>query len=503
MIDGNDYQPTSGSQYSQPPRGNWSGAPASGNELYKDLFAAPKAGVPSPPLEAATPAVKSPTATAHRPKAMRLAPACPTTLDEAGIGLMTLADLLLKQLYMQGNTLGVQLARNVRLPFQLVEEALRFLKAEKCLEVVSGDLIGPASYRFNLTEIGRKRAQECFHHCRYVGPAPVSLQAYIAQCKLQQVSHVTCHMDSLRSAFEGLIIRQGLLEELGPAVCSGQSIFVYGPPGNGKTMIAKGLGRFLNQHGGEIYIPYAIDAEGSIITLFDPTIHAPTDQEELAAEYSALSALSTEANSPPNTDLRWRRVKRPVVITGGELTLEMLDLRYHTESNFYNAPLHIKANSGVFLIDDFGRQIVSPRDLLNRWILPLEDRVDYLTLATGKKLAIPFEQLIVFSTNLDPRELVDEAFLRRIRHKIKVGPPTREVYSEIFRLCCEQRKIPYDPRAVEYLFANYYDLGKPPRSSDPRDLLEITLSICRFRNQEVSLKPELLAEATERFFCQV
>jgi hypothetical protein len=506
MIDGNDYQPPSSPQVPQAGRSNWAGAASSGPELYKDLFATPKPGSTNPPLEPAAPLVKTPAATppAARSKPARIAPACPTTLDEAGIGLMTLAELLLKHLYMQGNTLGVQLARNVRLPFQLVEEALRFLKSEKCLEVVSGDLIGPASYRFNLTEIGRKRAQECFHHCRYVGPAPVSLDHYVSQCRLQQVSTVECHAEALKKAFHGMIIRQGLLDELGPAVCSGKSIFVYGPPGNGKTLVGKGLGRFLNLHGGEIYVPYAIDAEGSIITLFDPTIHVPTDHEELAAEYSALSALSVGADgTPPNTDLRWRRVKRPVVITGGELTLHMLDLRYHTESNFYNAPLHIKANGGVFLIDDFGRQIVSPRDLLNRWILPLEDRVDYLTLATGKKLAIPFEQLIVFSTNLDPRELVDEAFFRRIRHKIRIGPPSREVYSEIFRLCCEQRKIPFDPRAVEYLFANYYDLGKPPRSSDPRDLLEIALSICRFRNQEVSLKPELLAEATERFFCQV
>jgi hypothetical protein len=269
-------------------------------------------------------------------------------------------------------------------------------------------------------------------------------------------------------------------------------------------MIGKGLGRFLNDHGGEIFVPYAIDAEGSILTVFDPAIHSPTDQEELAWEQSALTAMSAGiGGEPPNTDLRWRRVKRPVVITGGELNLEMLDLRYHRESNFYNAPLHIKANGGVFLIDDFGRQLISPRDLLNRWILPLEDRVDYLTLTTGKKIAVPFEQLIVFSTNLDPRELVDEAFLRRIRHKIRIGPPSRELFSEIFQLCCRQRKIPYDARAVDYLFTNFYDQGKPPRSSDPRDLLEIARSICRFKNQEFSLNPELLAEATDRFFCQL
>ena len=192
-----------------------------------------------------------------------------------------------------------------------------------------------------------------------------------------------------------------------------------------------------------------------------------------------------------------------MVITGGELTLEMLDLRYNKTSNFYTAPLHIKANSGVFLIDDFGRQIVSPRDLLNRWILPLEERIDFLTLATGKKFSVPFEQMIIFSTNLDPRELVDEAFLRRIRHKIQIGPPDRGLFTEIFQLCCKQRDIPFAESAVEYLFSTYYDRGKPPRSSDPRDLLEIAQSICRFRGQPAVLTPELIGEASERFFCQL
>ena len=202
-------------------------------------------------------------------------------------------------------------------------------------------------------------------------------------------------------------------------------------------------------------------------------------------------------------DFRWRRVRRPVVITGGELTLDMLDLRYNRESNFYTAPLHVKANGGIFLIDDFGRQIVGPQELLNRWILPLEDRVDYLTLTTGKKLAVPFESLIVFCTNLAPRELVDDAFLRRIRHKIEIGPPTREVYTEIFKHCCESQQISFEPSVVDYLYTKFYDSGRSPRSSDPRDLLEIIHSICRFQRKEIQLNDQLMAEATKRFFCNV
>ncbi|MBI3863252.1 MAG: ATPase [Planctomycetia bacterium] len=442
----------------------------------------------------------------HDTRPAPTAPVAPQTLAQCGLSLMQVCDLILKQLYLQGAALGVDLARQSRLPFNVIDEGLLFLKEEKCIEVSAGDLIGRVSYRFNLTDLGRARARESFEQCRYVGPAPVPLEDYVRQCMQQAVTGTDCHPESLLEAFKDLIIRPGVLDELGPAVCSGKSIFVYGPPGNGKTMIAKGLGRFLNRNGGEIYVPYAIHSENSIVTVFDPTIHTATDNDDLLGtvmqEGQATGERSRllQANAP---DLRWRRIKRPVVITGGELTLDMLDLRYNTTANFYQAPLHIKANGGVFLIDDFGRQIVSPRDLLNRWILPLEERIDYMTLATGKKFAVPFEQLIIFSTNLDPRELVDEAFLRRIRHKIAIGTPDKGLFTEIFQLACRLRAIPFNQEALDYLYSAYYDKGKPPRSSDPRDLLEIVQSICRFRNQEVALTENLIAEAALKFFCQI
>jgi predicted ATPase with chaperone activity len=417
---------------------------------------------------------------------------------------MQVCDLVLKQLYLGGHLLSVDMAKQARLPFPVIDEALQFLKDEKCAEVTAGEVIGRVSYRFALTDLGRVRARESFEQCRYVGPAPVPLEQYVNQCLLQTVTGTVCNIDALRDAFKNLVIHRNLLEELGPAVCSGKSIFLYGPPGNGKTMIAKGLGRFLNLHGGEIYVPYAIQAENSIITVYDPTVHQATDNDDLhGAEMGGGSHAQTGAQrimhaSPP--DLRWRRIRRPVVITGGELTLEMLDLRYNATSNYYQAPMHLKANGGVFLIDDFGRQMVSPRDLLNRWIIPLEERIDHLTLATGRTFKVPFEQLIIFSTNLDPKQLVDDAFLRRIRHKILIDSPSREMYTAMFQLACQTRDLNFCQDSLNYLYRAYYDAGRAPRASDPRDLLEIVVSICRFRGLKPQLTEALISESALRFF---
>lgn len=464
-------------------------------ELFLDLFEEQASGSVAPaPVEPAD---------VHENPARGLnqeivAPRSPQTLSQCGLTLMQVGELTLKELYLHGSLLGVDVARHVRLPFPIVDEALRVLKGQKAIEVSSGDVIGMASYCFNLTDVGTRRAKEALEKCGYVGPAPVSLQQYNEQCRRQTVSAIDCSPSALQNAMEGMIVRDGMLAELGPAVCSGKSIFIYGPPGNGKTVIAKSLGRFLNEYGGDIYIPYAVQTDNAVITLLDPTIHQTTDDSELSSDDG-----NSEDFISDTLDRRWRRIRRPVVVTGGELTLEMLDLRYNRTSNFYTAPLHIKANGGVFLIDDFGRQLVSPRDLLNRWILPLEERADFLTLATGKKIEVPFEQLTIFSTNIDPLELVDEAFLRRIRHKIRIDAPGREVYSDIFKLTCEAKGFTYSEDVVSYLFDNFYNRGKPPRSSDPRDLLEIVESICRFTGQPISVCPELIAEATERFFCNM
>lgn len=508
-----DDQPTSDRSTPIDPSTDESTGTGSRSDLYADLFSGGPAAEQDSTVTSGAQRNIFPTrrvfgerdSTAEPPQRHIAPPPCPVTLADTGLSLMQICELVLKYLHLQGNLLGIQISRQLRLPFQIVEQGLTFLKGERCIEVATGDMIGPASYRFNLTELGRRRARDAFEACRYVGPAPVSLNAYAEQCRRQAVTGTECSPPALRRAFEGMIVRDDLIEELGPAVCSGRSIFVYGPPGNGKTMIAKGLGRFLNTNGGEIYVPYAVQTEGNVITVYDPTLHDATDRGERPSSGAADSVMLDPERARTNgqADLRWRRIRRPVIIAGGELTLEMLDLRFNKSSNLYSAPLHVKANGGVFFIDDFGRQIVSPRDLLNRWIVPLEEKLDYLTLSTGKKFPIPFEQLILFSTNLDPRELVDEAFLRRIRHKIHIGPPDREMYTAIFRLCCEQRGFEFSPAAVDFLYSRFYESEKPPRSSDPRDLLDIAQSICRFGKRDLVLTPELVADAAARFFCRL
>lgn len=350
------------------------------------------------------------------------APRSPRTMSESGLSNSHLSDLLLKTLYVHGILQGSDLARLIRLPFSVVEEPLRVLRDQRLVEAGASDLSGRVSYRFVLTEAGRTRAQEALEQNRYVGPAPVSLEQYVEHCQLQRVAGINCHPVSLRAVFQDYVLRPSMLDELGSALCGGKSVFLSGPPGNGKTVMAKGLGRFLNQFTSEIYVPYAILTESCLITLFDPGIHQTTDDADLAHR-----GMTSSANGSPTypvqegpVDARWRRIKRPVVVTGSELTLDLFELKYNKVANFYNAPLQIKANGGMLLIDDLGRQTVRSKDLINRWTVPLEEGVDYLTLATGRKCAIPLQQLTVFATNLDPNEIVDEAFLRRMKHKIRV-----------------------------------------------------------------------------------
>jgi predicted ATPase with chaperone activity len=426
------------------------------------------------------------------------APSAPESLQQTGLTLGFLNDMMLRTLYSRGGMLGLDLARLLCLPFKIIEESLGFLKDEKCVEVLGGDLIGRISYRFNLTELGRRRAQEAMAQCSYIGPAPVPLEDYVEQVYRQAVTAIEVSPEALRASFAHLVVSEDLFNAVGPAIVSGKSVFIYGPPGNGKTAMAQSIGAFMNSTGGEIFVPYAFLAEQNIITLFDSAVHEPAEENSDTRLEDNESTIRRLLNTG-TVDPRWVKIKRPVIITGGELNLGMLDLKYSPESNYYQAPMHVKANGGVFLIDDFGRQLCSPKELLNRWIVPLENRVDYLSLASGQKFQVPFEQLTMFSTNLDPKELVDDAFLRRMRHKVEINAPKRDIYERIFNNYAKRLGMNQCPPAIEFMYEQYYNRGRCPRASDCRDLLETVQSICRFRRVPVQLTRDLIAEAASSF----
>jgi hypothetical protein len=293
----------------------------------------------------------------------------------------------------------------------------------------------------------------------------------------------------LQEGFSHLVVGDQVLEQLGPAVNAGKAVFLYGPPGNGKSVIAEGMGRTL---GGHMYMPYAVEVSGHIITMYDPISHEALDARE---------GGSTSVISSAPCDRRWVRIRRPVVVVGGELTLEMLDLTFNPVSKFYEAPLQLKANGGVFLVDDFGRQRMRPEDLLNRWIVPLESRVDYLTLHTGKKFQVPFDVLTVFATNLDPASLADEAFLRRIPYKIAIQDPDIEQFTKIFELNCRRRRLRFHQVMVAYLLRRHYrPLQRPLRACHPRDLIDQITALCRYRGIEPTISRELLDAACNSYF---
>jgi hypothetical protein len=318
----------------------------------------------------------------------------------------------------------------------------------------------------------------------------VPLNAYIASINALTATRGYLERDRLKNGFAHLIIKEDLLEQLGPAVNANKAVFLYGPPGNGKTVIAEGMGKTI---GGDMYMPHAIDVDGSTITMYDPIVHEPLDADEEDGTSIVVSS--------GQRDRRWVRVKRPVVMVGGELTLDMLDLTFNPISKFYEAPIHLKANGGVFLVDDFGRQRMRPEDLLNRWIVPLESRFDYLTLHTGKKFQVPFDVLVCFATNLNPESLADEAFLRRIPYKIAVDDPSIEDFTRIFELNCRRRKMRFHQVMVAYLHRRHYQpFNRPLRACHPRDLLDQVIALCRYRGMEPVITRELLDAACAAYF---
>jgi hypothetical protein len=416
-------------------------------------------------------------------------PPPPATIAESGLNPEVLAQLLLKTL-LGGEASGSALAERLRVPYSLLDTLIQHARIEKLIEVRGTSGVGTAGYRYILTDLGRDRANQYMDVCRYVGPAPVPLAQYNAYVRACMAAKTPVDAERLSTGFEHLVVSRPMLDQLGPAVNSGKALFLYGKPGNGKTVVAEGIGRAL---GDDMYIPHAIDVDGQVITMYDPVNHTRS--------HTTSESVSIIANT--TLDQRWEKIRRPVVVVGGELTLEMLDLSFNPISKFYEAPIQMKANGGVFVVDDFGRQRIPPRDLLNRWIVPLESRVDFLTLHTGRKFEIPFNVFIIFATNLKPESLADEAFLRRIPYKILAKNPTVDEYCRIFEMNCRKRGLAFDPVMVEYLQRRYYTPRKlEMRACHPRDLVEQVVDICRYQRRPMAITRELLDMACGSYFLE-
>jgi predicted ATPase with chaperone activity len=416
-------------------------------------------------------------------------PSAPRTLEEAGLSKELLVQLVLKTLHFAGELTGTALADRLGLPFSVVEPALDLLKAMHHCEIAGGSLVGSASFRFRITDAGRVRAALFLDQNGYVGVAPVPIAQYQDYMRrFRAATPRTATPDRVRAAFGELVLSDRVLDQLGPALNAQHSIFIYGPSGNGKSLMTQRIRQLLD---GDIAIPYALDIEGEIVRVFDPVLH-----DELPVE-----GQSDSLDHGPRLDRRFVRCRRPLVTVGGELTLDALDLAYGKNSGFYRAPVQVAANGGVLVIDDFGRQKCSPQELLNRWIGPLETRVDYLVLQSGQRIEVPFQVLVVFATNIRPGELVDEAFLRRIHFKIFAESPTVTDYLHIFERYCETSGIDFDPALVEDVLQSYYHPRQLPlRGCHPRDLIDQALSMADYLGYPRALTRELLRAACFTYF---
>jgi predicted ATPase with chaperone activity len=401
------------------------------------------------------------------------------TLDELDVPRKVLEDLALKTIHLLGEVSLVGLADHICIDLRIVDEIFQRLRKDLLVQV-TGMVAGV--HQIVPTAEGRTRAMDLLSLSQYAGAAPVSLADYVERVREQTVSRMQVTPLAVQEAFADMVLEQHMLDQLGTALVSGNAIFLHGPSGTGKTSLAEALWRLFQSD--PIWVPHAVVVDGQIITVYDPAIHHPA-----------------KGTAPGAADRRWVLCQRPRVIVGGELTIEMLDLQFNPLSKFYVAPVQMKANNGLLIVDDFGRQRVRPEELLNRWVVPLDRRIDFLTLAGGRKLEVPFDLLVVFATNLDPSTLADEAFLRRIQTKIKVDNIGREQFHEITRRVCERVGLAYDHAVVDHLAdVIATELRQPLRACYPRDIVHQVVWGARYQGQAATLTREAVEQACRSYF---
>jgi predicted ATPase with chaperone activity len=408
----------------------------------------------------------------------------PSTLKETGLSETLAEDLILKLLSGIGSESGRSISDNLCLPMAVLEDRLVALRQRQEIAPTGSAMLGDHVYR--LTDVGRDRALRALRESAYVGPAPVPLEDYISSVHAQTLSSERPRKAQLEQAFSDIYVEAHMLCQLGPAINAGKGMFIYGPPGNGKTTIAQRITRCFGQN---ILIPHAIFEGGKIIKMYDASCHR--------AVRSTTESLFRNAEF----DRRWIRIERPTVVVGGELTMDSLELKHDPVSNVSEASLQLKSNCGCLLIDDFGRQRINPTELLNRWIIPLENRIDYLTLSNGRKIEVPFEQLIIFSTNLEPHHLADDAFLRRIPFKVEIGDPSPEEFHLLFQIFAKKRQLECPREMVDYLIDNHYRAhSRPLRRCHARDLLDQVVYYCDYNELPLEIREEYLDHAVQTYF---
>jgi len=418
-------------------------------------------------------------------------PQAPQSIEETGLRHSFIVALVIKHLSTLGDFTLEDVVDRVKLPATIIDGVLEEIQHKKIIEVRGSSGLGRLSNRYVLTDRGIRRAQELIHVSHYIGPAPVSLDAYRLMIEMQPVKNIKVNEVGMAGSFSHLVLTSDLLAQLGPAINSGCALFLYGPSGNGKTSIAEAIASMMPE---AVYIPYAVLVDNDVIVVYDPVSHVLVKQDEPEREAGEVMRHDLR-------DHRWLEIERPVVMTGGELNLDMLDLEFNPITHFYQAPLQMKANNGIFIVDDFGRQRTDPQDLLNRWIIPLERHTDFLSLQSGIKFEIPFDQLVVFATNLEPKDLVDEAFLRRIRYKIKVDHPAEHEFEHIFRGVCESSGVEYRQEMLDFLLESFYrSSGRPLNACHPRDLINHVIDFAEYQCNQPELTEASLTAAWKTYF---